>query len=330
MKRASRSGFTLIEAMVAALLMTLVMAVAVSVIGAGTRVARTTEQTTGSNDSARLAAEVVLRDLRLAGTMQGVFVGQGGVMQVFNPIFTEAGPAGTDALWVIAPRPNALKADCTKVGSAAVVTVASQSGPLTVNCTTSLAGADLLLVTNFKRAALITVTGMAGQTINFAEQGIMNFGPAPEKGGMQRGDLVMPVQLVRYSIVPSPGWPTPPVMLRERGQVGGASFQPIPGGHADVYNDVEDLQVAWGTGVAPNLTFTSGHAALFNAGAVPVAMRFSVVGMGRLPMRDETGGLMNYSPITLEDHVPPVVVDGFRRSVYRRRIELLNNGALNL
>jgi type II secretory pathway pseudopilin PulG len=323
---------TLLEVMVAALLLVAVMAVAMQVVGVGVRVARQNEQTTTTNDSARLAAEVMLRDIRLAGAMQGVFVSDGVTGRQINPMFTEAGPNGTDALWVVVPAPRAMQADCTKVGSGVVVAAASGSGPLTVNCTAPLVGSATLMVTNFSRAALIAPTALTPTTITFAEGGIQNYGPYPEKGGMLKGDMVLPVQLARYSVsTVAPCSATRPCLLREVGALTGnpaAPFTVPAGARTDRYNDIEDLQIAWGTGQP--VTFTSAHSALYNAAAAYTSMRINVVGISPLPIRGENGTLMALTPVTVEDHAPAPVVDGYRRSLYRRRVELLNNGALNL
>ncbi|MFT3711743.1 MAG: prepilin-type N-terminal cleavage/methylation domain-containing protein [Archangium sp.] len=333
-RRALRShrGMTLLEVMVAALLLVAVMAVAMQVVGVGVRVARQNEQTTNTNDSARLAAEVMLRDIRIAGSMQGIFMSDGATGRLINPMFTEAGPNGTDALWVVTPSPRAMQTDCTKVGSGVVVATASGSGPIAVNCTAPLVGAGNLLVTNFSRSALITPSSLTATSVTFSEGGIQNYGPYPEKGGMLKGDMVLPVQVVRYSVsIVAPCSATRPCLLRQVGNVTtnpAAPFTIPAGARTDRYNDIEDLQIAWGSGTP--VTFNSGHSPLYNPATAYTAMRINVVGVSPLPIRGENGALMALTPVTVEDHAPAPVVDGYRRSVYRRRVELLNNGALNL
>jgi hypothetical protein len=55
-----------------------------------------------------------------------------------------------------------------------------------------------------------------------------------------------------------------------------------------------------------------------------------VVGRSELPLRDENNGLLPLTAVDVENNTPVAatpVVDGYRRSVYRRRIELLNLNA---
>jgi hypothetical protein len=222
------------------------------------------------------------------------------------------------------------------------------------------------MVTNFKSAALLSGLALAANTISYTQVGATFPGGAPAqlfsnnptKGGFLRGDQVYPVDLIRYSIRPN-AIHGRPELIRQHGQIAAgvtlASPFSVPavapaGLPTQVFPDIEDLQVAFGSGVPPNLTFTSVHGAricpavspslcqLVDPAAVPLSVRVSVVGITPNPVRDDRNVVMPFGPLTVEDHVPPVPAiagappgsDGFRRSLFRRRVELLNMGAVNL
>lgn len=332
--RSSVRGMTLLEVVVAAGISAAVMAIAVSVVGSGVRVARQGEQTVSSNTAARTGMEMLLRDLRAAGVAGGYYVTEpGGTPIRINSIFTQAGANGTDELWMVVPRPRALQSDCTAPGSAAVVTT-NGTGTLQVNCTGMLNTADTLAVTNLTTGALISgVTFPTATSISYAESGTTNFSSAPQKGGFQRGDLVMPVDIIRYRIRTNTRT-NRPEMVRERGALNSpltaaAPFTVPAGAVEDQFLDVEDLQIAFGTGVAPALTFTSGHAVLYST-PPPMSLRVSVVGISPRPILNDQLRPQTFRPVTVEDHVPGTAIDGYRRSVYRRRVELLNMNPVTL
>jgi prepilin-type N-terminal cleavage/methylation domain-containing protein len=354
--KTNAKGMTLLEVMIAVAITSVVMSLAVSVVGSGVRLARQGEQTVGSNEAARTGMEMILRDLRAAGTPQGIWVTQpGGTPFLINSIFTQAGSGGMSAaiddLWLVVPRAVALQANCTTPGSAAVVTLPGP-GTLNVTCTSTFATTDILLVTNFGSGtkpinpeampgggALITgvsfAVGAYGPTISYAESATPNFSSAPFKGGFQRGDVVMPVDLIRYQVRPN-ALTGRPELVRARGGLNSAGvtatapFEVAAGAPEQRFPDVDDLQVAFGTGTPPNLTFSSAHTILFSNTTSPLAVRLSVVGTTPRPILDDHQKIQEFGPVTVEDHVPSPTFDGYRRSLYRRRVELLNMGAVNL
>lgn len=332
---ASRKGMTLLEVMVAAGITTIVAAMAMSVVTSGVRIARQGEQTVNSNQASRTAMEMLLRDLRLAGVPGGIWVASsGGTPYQINPIFTQPGTiTGTDDLWMVVPKPNAMQANCTSPGSAAVVSVSAPHA-LTVSCTAIFQVTDTLLVSNFNSAALID--GLAfpsGTSITYAQQAVANFSSNPVKGGYQRGDLVMPVDIVRYTVrLNAAGRPE---LVRQIGAINPTMTAATPfivnvGASEQRFPDIEDLQVAFGTGTEPNLTFVSGHNVSFVPAGAPLAVRISVVGVTPRIIYNDVGTALPLGPVTVEDHVPVGPLDGYRRSVYRRRVELLNMAAVNL
>lgn len=332
---------TLLEVMVAVMITSVVMSLAVSVVGTGVKLARQGEQTVNSNEAARTGMEMLLRDLKLAGIPGGLYVTEpGGIPVLIDSIFTQPNAlgTGTDDLWLVVPKPNAMQSNCTSPGSNAVVTT-SGTGPLSVNCTPFTAG-DLLLVTNYTTAALISGTTFpTGTAIAYAESATTNFSSAPAKGGYLRGDQVFPVEIIRYTVRPSAmmvDGQYRPELVRSRGSLNtpvtaAAPFAVAAGAAEQRFPDIEDLQVAFGRGVAPATTFASAHNSTFSAIPPPiVSLRISVVGRTPRAIINDLNQKLPLGPITVEDHVPTPVLDGFRRSVYRRRVEILNMGMVNL
>jgi type II secretory pathway pseudopilin PulG len=337
---------TLLEVLIAVAITSLVMSMAVSVVGSGVKLARQQEQTVNSNEAARTGMEMLLRDLRAAGVPQGIWVTEpGGTPIKVNSIFTQAGTGtadtGIDDLWMVVPRPNALQSNCTSPGSGAVVEDKSAGTPLPVTCTAPFATTDILMVTNFGSAALISGLTFGANTISSLQAGTPGFSSRPDKGGFQKGDLVIPVDIVRYQVRLNPILTTTtspggrPELIRSRGAlnspVSAAAPFAVPAGSPEQrFPDVDDLQVAFGSGTAPNLTFVSAHNVLFNAATSPLAVRVSVVGITPRPLLDDQNKVQPYGPVNVENHVPTPAVDGYRRSIYRRRVELLNMGIVNL
>jgi type II secretory pathway pseudopilin PulG len=333
-------GLTLLEVIVAVSITSFVMAMAVSVVNTGVALARKGEQTVASNEAARTAMEMLLRDLRIAGTgaAGGLWMtAPGGTPVRINPIFTQAGANGTDMLWVVVPKPNIMMVNCASRGSAVSVTQ-SGSGALNVTCNApALATTDVLMVSNFRTAALISAPTFPSSTqIAFAESSTPGFSSSPEKGGFQRGDMVFPVDLVRYRIAINPDLGRPE-LLREIGALAvpfnaTAPFTVEANAMSQRFGDVEDLQVAFGVGTQPALAFTNGHNTLFDPSAPPLAVRVSVLGITPKTILDNEGKIQPLFPVTVEEHVPanPTVADGYRRSLYVRRIDLTNMNPVNL
>lgn len=323
------------EVLVALVITAVVMAMAFSMLGSGLRIARQAEQTVGSNQAARDAMAMVLRDLRVTGVPGGIWVTDAsGAPFRIQPIFTQPGAGGVDELWMVVPRPNAFQANCTSPGSGAVVTEPG-TGALTVNCTTPFLATDVLMVTNFSTAALISAPNFpSAQTITYREQGVAGFSNAPDRGGFQKGDVVFPVDIIRYSVRPN-AISGRPELVRSIGTLNSplsmtAPFVVPAAAPERTVADVEDLQVAFGTGMPPALVFNSTHLIPFSAATAPLAVRISVVGVSAKTIIDDNGNILPFGPVAVEDHLPAAAIDGFRRSAYRRRVELMNMSAVSL
>lgn len=334
---------SLIEIMVAVGITAVVMSMAMSLVVTGMTIARRDEQVISSNLAARTAMEAMMRDLRLSGVPGGIFVADpGGAFFRINSIFSTAGSGGansglvgTDELWVVAPRPQMLRSNCALDGSAAVITT-NGVGTLNISCSAPLTNATMLLATNFQTAALITPTGFPTPTsLTYAESAVPGFSPSPEKAAFMRGDYVVPADIIHYFIELNPA-NNRPRLVRSVAVMAPAPTAAVPFAdngniRRDVYADVEDLQLAFGSGVAPAITFTPAiNGATFNAATAPVSVRVSVVGVTPLRVITENNTIVPLGPVTVEDHIAAAVPDGYRRSVFRRRVELLNVGAASL
>jgi hypothetical protein len=187
------------------------------------------------------------------------------------------------------------------------------------------------MVTNFTTGALIDglTIDSTNNTVDYAQQGVSGFSDAPEKGGFQKGDFIFPVQLMHYFI--SVGADGRPALVRAQGKLNSAAGAPfIDAGPAVMVSpSVEDLQVAFGViGADPEPTFQNQFPPAWQAGLR--ALRITAVGRSQMAL-SETGGPPSVSgPVTVEDHVPAATIDGLRRSVYRRRVDLLNLDMVNL
>ncbi len=331
--RATR-GLTLVELLMSLAITAIVMVAATAVVTAGVRMVRRTEQVALSNEASRLGMEGLLRDVRLAGmgAPGGVWVAAGGVPARINPVFGGATGTGEDELWLVVPRPNVMSTQCANSGNSATVT-SSGPGVINVTCTApALKPTDTLMVTNFTTAALIDgVSFPSATTIAYAQQAVPGFSDAPEKGGYQKGDLVFPVQIVRYhvaTIAPA----TRPALYKAQGRLSGnagAPFDVVPNSDVMVSPSVEDLQVAFGVGAAPDPAFQNGLLPAWQAGLR--SLRLSLVGVSEKTLMEAGGGApAPLGKVTLEDHVPSPAIDGLRRSIYRRRVDLLNLDMVSL
>jgi hypothetical protein len=265
-----------------------------------------------------------MRDLRHAGVgaSAGLTVAIGGVATAINPVLSvNGGPNGSDELWLVVPRASVLSTRCVP-GSAVTVTNVPSSGPLGVSCTTpALQTTDTAIISNFRTGVLVSgLTFPSATSLSYAQQGISGMTSSPVRGN-QVGDLIYPVDIVRYRVAQQPNgnW----TLVKSRGALNpGGPFPFVEVEQIATYNDIEDLQVSFGRGTP--LTFTNTLPVQFDASRPPVVARISLVGISPLPVRDDANRLLPLRPVSLEDRVASTNIDGFRRSVLRRRVELVN------
>jgi prepilin-type N-terminal cleavage/methylation domain-containing protein len=362
-----RRGFTLIELMIAVTVMVIAIVAASTVVVTAATMTRNADNAADDFDHARLAGELLTRDIQSAGLMTpgGVFIGTPNSQNfpLYGADGNGTGPLppvpvqpGTDDLWVLATDRNALRDPCVDKGAALPLQSASAAG-LNVQCPSgnllnAFNATDYLIAANTRTGALLTVNGLAGNTIGYAESGIANFSDAPPPGsGYSTGDMVYRATPWHYFVkaIPAIGnqvaWTG---LYRHRGIV-------LPDGLGrplsddPLYNDelvqvgVEDLQVAYGVdannsgdpaqyayGVPNGAPTDYGLPPGFNAATPIRTVRLTVVARSQ-QSRQETGGNQQQvrslglgagGGLQVENHLIPA--DGFQRAVYSRRLELPN------
>lgn len=223
-----------------------------------------------------------------------------------------------------------------------------------------LTNEPMLLVSAGKRGALLTNANVSATSITYAEMGTNGFGTDEYGAGFNAGDQVFPVRVLHYFVsmpgapcpapgplpAPIPGINTigkdlmpdcaPGLYVADAIPNGGSANPPFvdSGPAALVMSNVEDLQVAWavdgpGTGNPANFAFQNGLAPTPFTPNLR-AIRVSIVSRTARPQRssDTTNAASTsavFRPLTIENHVPPAAApDGYRRTVYTRRVELIN------
>lgn len=343
-------GFTLVELLVSMAIMVVAIAVASILLMEGSRMTRRGEEIADTNDASRVAGDAIVNQARMAGmgAWGGLWVGIGSSPTKVSPIYGTEGGAGTDDLWLVVPNRNAMRESCIDLGAATTV-VTPGTGVLEVNCVASLAGATLLMATNMLTGAILspnfTFTAPSSPTparIDYAERTVSGFSNAPQKGGFQVGDMVYPVTVYHYFIgVDFTGAKS---LLREQGtrNAGGAAGDPpfvaVAGTSSVVQSGIEDLQIAYGfnttgTESAANITFANAVASSWTQTIGLRSLRISVVARSKRAVLDGAGRPVlsaDLAPMTVEGHTAPGVPDGFRRTLYSRRVELPNMAPGNL
>ncbi|HKD41554.1 MAG TPA: PilW family protein [Myxococcaceae bacterium] len=350
----SNRGFTLIEIMISGGIMMIAVLATCMMLLEGQRFTRNTEEVAKSNDSARLAGELIVGALRTAGmgANLGVFVNNGGVPRLISPIFGTDNIATlgfTDDIWMIMPERISLVksetcqtitiAGLTKSGGSAAL-VQGGTGQLQVNCTLGLlpggiAPPPMLLVTNFQTPGVLLTqpslgaasdgTTTVGQ-IDYSEEGLGTYPPKP----FLVGDLVYGASVVRFFVKRDANGR--PGLYRQTGLLTGASppaFVTSTLTESLVQEDIEDLQFSYGVdpsglNLPNNYTFTDGFPDGFTR---PLrSVRVNVISIHeRRMVNGDTSDLAAYAPIRIENHdVSGAPKDPFRRSLYSRRVELVN------
>jgi Tfp pilus assembly major pilin PilA len=351
-------GFTVTEMMIALAISVSVIAVALALVVYGFSKARDSDVISDSNNYARLAGEFIAANVRNAGmgSGAGVYLNNAGAPLLVNPIYgadnltTNAGGNnvnGSDDLWIIVPDKNVTMDNCNKRG-AYVSVIANGTGPLSITpwpaapCVHSLANGDNLLVTNLTNSALLTNIQLdtpGPNQINYAESVISGFSDAPSHGGFQIGDLAFRAQLIHYYLDLDP-LTNRLALYSANGRIGadflGRPMIDMNGTAQIVQRYIEDFQVVYW--LDPNLTndptkYVDQHglASAFQAGLR--AVEIYVVSTTRQNLLDANAKVMMNNataPRSIANHVVAANPDGFRRSIYSRRVEIPNLMTSNL
>lgn len=356
----SRRGMTLLEVLIASAILVVVVTIAVMLMLEGVMFSRRGQELADTNEAAHLAGSAIAAALQRAGMGMGngLLVAQGGSAQRTNPVIVVNRTDGPDELWVVRPHRNALLESCVEEGAATTVQ-RTGFGSISARCAIagwkgkalSGQGAGLLLaVTNLKQAVLLTGaefddfgTG-SGVNLTFKEQGVSGFG-TDEVSGFRQGDLIMPVALERYFIADDGRDAGVTALFVQPGAVGDTRY-PVPAGAPRLVQEgIEDLQFALGgdetgSGNPDDIRWT-------NDGSLPAqpfrpgvkSVRVSVVARSERTILSSDGRVQQstqYAPMSIEDHVVAggdggvPAPDGYRRTLYSRRVELLNLSAGDL
>jgi prepilin-type N-terminal cleavage/methylation domain-containing protein len=340
-------GFTLVELMISASIMVVAVAATCAILLEAMHLTRNSEEVAQSNDAARLATEFVLHGIRLAGAgaSGGVYVNNPPTLT--NAVFgIDNGFGGTDELWLIVPDKDLHRPACTPTApGAAIPLITEGTGTLNLACPAAFPRGGMLLVSNMTTSALATQIDYGTPTsITYAESGaaFSNRGSL----GYQRSDLVYPVSLFHYFVATNPTT-NRSALYRCIGKLGsgvnGGPFIDDTTNCMMIQNDIEDFQLAYGldrtaSGNPDNYTFVTGCAASPCDATNTLApaytpflrsVRVSVVALGRRKMLDANGSVLtsaNYAPFAaVENHtIASPTADGYRRSLYTRRVELPN------
>ncbi len=349
----SNRGFTLVEMMISGGIMLVAVIATCMMLLEGQRFTRNTEEVAKSNDSARIAGELVVSALRIAGMggNLGLWINNSGTPRLISPIFGNdniLSAGSTDDVWMILPNRTALlKSDrCEQItlagflrsGGAASL-VQGGTGALQVNCTLALlpngvAPPPMLLVTNFGNPGVLLTGPSVNQpsdgtsvgVIDYNEMPLGTFPPRP----YQLGDIVYGASVVRFFVKQDANGR--PGLYRQTGLLNGntpPAFIPNTMTEGLIQEDIEDLQLAYGVdpsglNLPDNYTFTDGFPDGFTR---PLrSVRVSVISIhDRRMVKSDTSGIQFYQPIRIENHdVSGAPQDAFRRSLYTRRVELTN------
>jgi hypothetical protein len=351
-------GVTLVELMIASVVMMVACTSAAELLLQAGQLAKNSQQLADRNDAARLSAESVVITLRQAGMgfPKGLWVNCGGIPLRIAPVFGNNNISGdpvirngTDDLWAVVPSSKAMGEACVDRGAATALIQGGVSlASLSFRCVNGFANGDLVVVSNMNSAALVRVNGAPdtlANTLPYAESTVANFSNAPESGGFKVGDLAYTANVYHYYVAafsPQPGV-TVPALYRERGTINPSctSGAPVPFiGIAStqqlVQPYVEDLQLVYARDIgltADPRQYTFSNGLIPTLGIADLrSLRVTVVALSQTPVRNPSTSGQSYAPFpAVEDHlISTPLPDGLSRSLYTRRVELLNMALTNL
>lgn len=330
-----RRGMTLVEIMVSTGILVVVVMITMQVVLAGVRISRRGQQMSDANEGARLAGETVMGAIQSAGWgfPGGIYASHGGTVTLDNPVVViDGATSGPDEIWVYRPHKNATLQSCDAPGAATTVQKTG-TGALTVRCAVADAGTDTYAGVNMKTGAVLSnatfTAASPGFTLAYTESGIIADDPL---NGFQKGDLIFPLLIEHYFIDKNKPTDNFLSLMVETGVVSNGTNGFTATSRRLVQLGVEDLQIAVGidpsgSGDPSNITWQDG---LPRTPYVPFvrSMRMSVVSTSdRAVVGIDDPQLRSnpeYMPRSLENRVASTTPDGFRRTVYTRRIELPN------
>lgn len=239
--RCPEAGFTLIELMIAMAIAVIVVAAAFTILTTTSRSLQANERVVDTQHNLRVAMELLVRDLKLAGFGNpGVAVGNctNGIMPADQ---TPTGPdSGADSVQLLVPTTRStgtnrwtLKNPTTTAGTTQVTL---QPGAVSDMVTSGLTANVSYVSVGGSATALVTAYSASASTLNVA---------IPPPLWFQTEDPIYLLQCIRYRIVTAPdpgnlcGGVTPCLTRGVAGVVTG------PNAEASIADGIEDLQLAY-------------------------------------------------------------------------------------
>jgi hypothetical protein len=240
-------------------------------------------------------------------------------------------------LWVYRAHKNASLQSCADNGASTTVQKTG-TGALFVRCAVTDAGTNTFAGVNMKTGAVLSnvsfTSAGAGFTMAYDEAGSISDDPL---NGFQKGDFIFPLLVEHYFIAKIQATDLFSSLMLETGVVDSSAKGFAVSNRRVVERGVEDLQFAVGidsagSGDPAAIVWQDG---LPRTPFVPYvrAIRMSVVSTSD---RAAIGGddaaklTAEYSPRSLENRDAGTTPDGFRRTIYTRRVELPNLNPLDL
>lgn len=334
MRKHPEAGFTLIEVMAALAILAIAMTAVFATFTSQHQTFTTQSRVAEMQQNLRLAADVLVRDLRLAGYGLPVTTGTSDdnvaipasmnphgltTIRALYPVDNTTGPDQVYVMYLYDMDANQPPAELTAgMTNNSFATVDNTSGFVP-------GGGELLLVTDRVTADLFETTGSTATTLNFANASSpynnTALHPKLYQVGMTPGSpptVAAKARFIRYFVdnVTDPDHPT---LMVDR--LNGDAPQPVA-------DDIEDLQLSYrldtdNDGDADTDRCTSAGNATFSAGQIPQIRQvvLHLVARSRMPekgWRESRPGAGN--------RTPAATVDGYRRRTIEVKIDVRNSG----
>lgn len=241
MRLTGQAGFTLIELMIGMAVAVIVIAGAFTILTTTTRSLQANERIVDTQHNLRVAMELLVRDLKLAGFGNpGVAVGNC-TNSIVPSDQTPTGPdSGPDSVQLLVPTTRSTGTNRwtlrTPTTSAGTTQVTLQPGAVSDMVTSGLTANVSYVSIGGSATALVTAYDATGSTLNVA---------VPPPLWFQQEDPIYLLQCIRYRVVAAPdpgnlcGGLTPCLTRGVAGVVTG------PNAEAAVAEGIEDLQLAY-------------------------------------------------------------------------------------